>query len=64
VFTCLTACKSDQPRGSRRQGWFSNLATFHFFDVDEMRAKLDSVGFGDFSCEHNGSVLLFSARRR
>ena len=29
-----------------------------------MRAKLDSVGFGDFSHEQNGSVLLFSARRR
>jgi ubiquinone/menaquinone biosynthesis C-methylase UbiE len=63
VFTCLTACKSGEPRGSRRQGWFSNLATFHFFDIEEMRAKLDSVGFADFSHEQHGSVLLFSARR-
>jgi ubiquinone/menaquinone biosynthesis C-methylase UbiE len=63
VFTCLTAGKSNQPRTSRTQGWFSNLASFHFFDIDEMRAKLASVGFEDFNHTLSGSVLLFSARR-
>jgi ubiquinone/menaquinone biosynthesis C-methylase UbiE/uncharacterized protein YbaR (Trm112 family) len=63
VFTCLTAARLDAPRTTRAQSWFSNLASFHFFEVDELRTKLDSVGFADFKHTQSGSLLLFSARR-
>jgi ubiquinone/menaquinone biosynthesis C-methylase UbiE len=63
VFTCLTACRSGSPRSSRARGWFSNLASFRFFGVDEMRTLLARVGFEHFEPTESGSVLLFSARR-
>jgi ubiquinone/menaquinone biosynthesis C-methylase UbiE/uncharacterized protein YbaR (Trm112 family) len=63
VFTCLTACRSEAPRRTRAQGWFSSLASFHFFDVGELRAQLSSVGFDDFEHTERGAVLLFSARK-
>jgi ubiquinone/menaquinone biosynthesis C-methylase UbiE len=63
VFTCLTACRSGAPRRQRTQRWFSNLASFRFFEVDALRAKLASAGFEDFKPTESGSVLLFSAKR-
>jgi ubiquinone/menaquinone biosynthesis C-methylase UbiE/uncharacterized protein YbaR (Trm112 family) len=63
VLTCLTACRSSDPEEVKQQEEFSRRAGFHFFDVEELRALLHSVGFEAFDPEPVGSVLMFGARR-
>lgn len=63
LFTCFAAGKLEAPPTTLRQKLFTRLASFHLFEVDELRAQLTAAGFEDFRCTQRGWVLLFSARK-
>lgn len=61
VFTCLTAAITSPGIQRTVQKGISRLADFRFFDSEDLRRLLSSVGYDEAGFEQFGMLLLFSA---